>query len=226
MFDRFKLIIGDNINILKYKKVLLVGLGGVGGQTFESLVRCGFFNICVIDFDKVDLTNLNRQVLAYKKTIGLDKVDVALNMALSINPDINISFHKVFLEKSNISIILDEKPDFVIDACDSILTKELIIKTCLKNNIPFISVMGTGNKMHPEMLEICDIRKTSYDPIAKKIRKMVNDEKIRGKVPVIYSKEVPLIRGKVGSTAFVPGCAGLMATSYVVNSLLGGLNEK
>ena len=86
--------------------------------------------------------------------------------------------------------------------------------------------MGTGNKMHPEMLEICDIRKTSYDPIAKKIRKMVNDEKIRGKVPVIYSKEVPLIRGKVGSTAFVPGCAGLMATSYVVNSLLGGLNEK
>ena len=99
------------------------------------------------------------------------------------------------------------------------------MKNCLNKNIKFISVMGTGNKMHPELLEITDIRKTSYDPIAKIIRKMVKDEKINKKIPVVFSKEKPLVKGKVGSTAFVPSVAGLMAVSYVVQKLLEEENE-
>ena len=104
-------------------------------------------------------------------------------------------------------------------------TKKIIIKKCIKENIPFISVMGTGNKMHPELLEVTDIRKTEYDPIAKIIRKMVKDEKINKKVPVVFSKEKPLVKGRIGSNSFVPATAGLLATSYVINKLLEEKHE-
>lgn len=220
MFERLEILIGSKINILKNKTVMVIGLGGVGGHAFESLVRSGIGHIIVIDSDKIDITNLNRQALAYIKTVGTPKVDIAQNIANQINENCQITKYQIFLDESNIDEIFNQKIDFVIDAIDTINTKKLIIKKCLKENIPFISVMGTGNKMHPEMLEISDIAKTSYDPIAKIIRKMIKDEKINKKVPVIYSKEKPLIKGKVGSNAFVPATAGLLATSYVINKLL------
>ena len=220
MFERLEILIGSKINILKNKTVMVVGLGGVGGHAFESLVRSGIGHIIVIDSDKIDITNLNRQALAYIKTVGTPKVDIAQNIANQINENCQITKYQTFLDETNIDEIFNQKIDFVIDAIDTINTKKLIIKKCLKENIPFISVMGTGNKMHPEMLEISDITKTSYDPIAKIIRKMIKDEKINKKVPVIYSKEKPLIKGKVGSNAFVPATAGLLATSYVINKLL------
>lgn len=218
MFDRLELLIKDKINILKNKTVLVIGLGGVGGNAFISLVRSGIGKIIVADNDKVDITNLNRQALAYQNTIGKYKTDVALKLAKNINPDCQIITIKEFVDENNIEKILDIKIDFVIDAIDTINTKKLIIKNCLKRNIPFISAMATGNKMHPELLEISDIRKTSYDPIAKILRKDLKNEK--GKIPTIYSKEKPLIEGKVGSTSFVPPVAGLLATSYAINKLL------
>lgn len=220
MFDRLEILIGDKINLLKNKTVMVIGLGGVGGHAFESLVRSGVENIIVIDNDTFDITNLNRQALAYQNTIGKSKVDVASTIAQNINPNCKITKYELFLDKDNIDLVFNGKIDFVIDAIDTIETKKLIIKKCLKENILFISVMGTGNKMHPELLEIADIRKTEYDPIAKIIRKMVNDEKIKGKVPVIFSKEQPLIKGKVGSNAFVPASAGLLAASYVIGKML------
>lgn len=224
MFDRLKLLIGD-INFLKNKTILVIGLGGVGGHAFEALVRSGIQNITVIDSDTIEITNLNRQVLAYQSTIGQSKVEVAETLAKNINPKCQVKKIKTFLNENNIQDIFLEKFDFVIDAVDTLKTKKLIIKTCLEKEIPFISVMGTGNKMHPELLEITDIRKTTYDPIAKIIRKMIKDENIKGKVPVIYSKEKPIIKNKVGSTAFVPASAGLMATSYVINKLLEDKHE-
>ena len=218
MFDRLKLLI--DIDRLKNKTILVIGLGGVGGHAFESLIRSGIENIIVIDNDKIDITNLNRQTLAHQNTIGQYKTDIAKKLAYNINPNANIKTYQIFLDKNNIDEVFSNKIDFVIDAIDTIETKKLIIKTCLKEKTPFISVMGTGNKMHPELLEISDIRKTEYDPIAKIIRKMVKEEKIKEKIPVIYSKEKPIIKGKVGSSAFVPPTAGLIAASYVVNKIL------
>jgi tRNA A37 threonylcarbamoyladenosine dehydratase len=220
MFDRLEIIIQDKINILKSKTVLLIGLGGVGGSAFEALVRSGIGKIIVIDNDTFDITNLNRQALAYQNTISQDKVLIAQQTARNINPNCQIIPIKEFINEENINQIFEYKIDFIIDAIDTVNTKKLIIKNCLIKNIPFISVMGTGNKMRPELLEITDIRKTSYDPIARIIRKMIKDEKINKKVPVVYSKEKPLVKGKVGSTAFVPPTAGMLAASYVINKLI------
>ena len=224
MFDRLKLLI--DIDKLKDKTVLVIGLGGVGGHAFESLIRSSIENIIIIDSDQIDITNLNRQILAYQNTVGEYKVDIAKKIALNINPNINIKTYKLFLDESDIDEIFLNKIDFVIDAIDTINSKKLIIKKCLKEKIPFISVMGTGNKMKPELLEISDIRKTEYDPIAKKIRKMIKEENIKGKVPVVFSKEKPVIKSKVGSNAFVPAAAGLIAASYVINKLLEEENGK
>lgn len=220
MFDRLKIIIGDRADFFNDKTVLLFGLGGVGGSAFEALVRMGIGKIIIVDNDVFDITNLNRQALSFRRVIGKNKVDVAKKIALEINPLCEVVSYKIFADESNIEKILDNKIDFVIDAIDTVNTKKLIIKFCLKKKIKFISVMGTGNKVHPEMLEIADVRKTSYDPIAKIIRKMVKEDKIYGKIPVVFSKEKPLVKGKVGSTSFVPPSAGLMADSYVFRLLL------
>lgn len=225
MFGRLEILIGKKINILKSKTVMVIGLGGVGGHAFDSLVRSGIENIIVIDNDIIDITNLNRQTLAYQNTIGKPKVEIANERAKNINPNCQITPLKTFLSEENIPKVFNRKIDFVIDAIDTINTKKAIIKKCIKENIPFVSIMGTGNKMHPELLEITDIRKTEYDPVAKIIRKMIKDEKIKAKVPVVFSKEIPLVKGKVGSSAFVPATAGLLATSYVINKLLEETHE-
>ena len=225
MFGRLEILIGKKINILKSKTVMVIGLGGVGGHAFDSLVRSGIENIIVIDNDIIDITNLNRQTLAYQNTIGKPKVEIANERAKNINPNCQITPLKTFLSEENIPKVFNRKIDFVIDAIDTINTKKAIIKKCIKENIPFVSIMGTGNKMHPELLEITDIRKTEYDPVAKIIRKMIKDEKIKAKVPVVFSKEIPLVKGKVGSNAFVPATAGLLATSYVINKLLEETHE-
>lgn len=225
MFERLELLIGNKIDILKNKTVMVIGLGGVGGHAFEALVRSGIQNIIVIDSDEIDITNLNRQDLAYLNTVGKPKAEIAEKLAMQINPNCHIQKYQTFLNEENIDNVFQNKLDFVIDAIDTIETKKLIIKKCLKENIPFISVMGTGNKMHPELLEIADIRKTEYDPIAKIIRKMIKEEKINKKVPVVFSKEKPIIKGKVGSNAFVPASAGLLAASFVINKLLEEKHE-
>ncbi len=220
MFERLETLIGSKINLLQNKTVMVVGLGGVGGHAFESLVRSGIENIIVVDSDTIELSNLNRQALAFQNTIGIPKTQIAVHLAKNINPNCHIISYQIFLTEENIDSIFNQKIDFVIDAIDTIKSKKILIKTCLKKNIPIISVMGTGNKMHPELLEIKDIRQTTYDPIAKIIRKMVKEEKISQKIPVVFSTEKPLIQGKVGSNAFVPATAGLLASSYVINKLL------
>ena len=220
MLDRLEILIGDKVNLLKEKTILLFGLGGVGGHAFEALVRSGIGKVIVVDNDSFDITNLNRQALANLNTIGKDKVMVAKKWAKQINPDCEVIPICEFIDYTNIDEVLNYKIDFVIDAIDTVNTKKLIIKKCVQANIPFISVMGTGNKMHPELLKIADIRQTEYDSIAKILRKMVKDENIKQKIPVIFSKEKLNIKGKVGSNAFVPATAGLLAVSYVINKML------
>ena len=225
MFDRLEILIGDKINILKNKTVMIIGLGGVGGNAFETIVRSGVENIIVVDNDIVDITNLNRQALAFNWSLNKSKVEVAEIIAKQINQKCKIKKIKLFLNEENIDEVYNNKIDFVIDAIDTVNSKKLIIKKCIQKKIPFISVMGTGNKMHPELLEITDIKKTEYDPIARIIRKMINDNQIKEKVPVIYSKEKPLLKGKIGSNAFVPSTAGILAASYAINKMLEDANE-
>lgn len=223
MFDRLKLLIGEN-NFLKIQntKVLVVGIGGVGGELVVSLIRSGIKNIVIIDFDKIDITNINRQVVAYQSTIGKKKVDVLENIILNINPSCEVKKYDVYLNKDNIKDIFDrELPNFIIDCCDSKETKKEIIKESLNRDIPFISSMGTGNKFNPSDLEITDIRKTKNDPLARIFRKWVKDEKINKKIPVLCSKEVPVHTGKiVASNSFVPNSAGLLIASYVIKKII------
>lgn len=224
MFDRLELLIGrDNLEIIKTKKILVVGVGGVGGSVITSLVRSGIENITVIDFDKVDITNLNRQMVAYHSTIGKKKVDVIEDIIKDINPKCIVNKYDLFLDKDNIDEIFDRvTPDFIIDCCDSKETKKEIIKKALSTNTPFISSMGTGNRLDPSKLEIMDIRKTEGDPLARIMRKWVNDEKIKEKIPVLCSKEIPLYKGTtVASSAFVPNSAGLLISSYVIRKIIG-----
>ena len=223
MFDRLELLIGsDNLNKIEDKTVLIVGVGGVGGHAATSLARSGIKNIIIIDFDKVDITNINRQIIAYHSTIGLKKVDVLEKMLLDINPNMNIIKYDTFLNNENINTIFDRhKIDYIIDACDSINTKKDIISYSLANNIKFISSMGTGNRMDPTKLEIMDLRKTNNDPIARILRKWAKDNKINKKIPVLCSLEVPKKVGNVvSSNSFVPSTAGFIITSYVIRDII------
>lgn len=224
MFDRLELMIGkDNLSKIQNSKVLIVGIGGVGGECALSLVRSGIKDIVVIDFDTVDITNINRQALAFHSTIGKKKVDVFESMSSDINPSVNVSKYDLYLDQYNIKEILDkEKPSFIIDCCDSKETKKEIIKESLQRKIPFISSMGTGNKLDPSLLKIMDIRKTSNDPLARIFRKWVKDNNIKDKIPVLCSLEVPLHVGKtVSSNSFVPNSAGLLIASYVIRKIIG-----
>lgn len=223
MFERLKLLIGeDNFNKISETLVLVVGVGGVGGYTVTSLVRSGVKNIIIIDYDIVDITNINRQIIAYHSTIGKKKVDVLEKMLLDINPEVNVIKYDMFLNKDNVSEIFDKyNIDYVVDACDSIPTKCSIIEYCLNKDIKMISSMGTGNKLDPTKLEITDIRRTINDPVARKIRKWVKDNKITKKIPVLCSGEVPKKVGKiVSSNSFVPASAGLIITSHIINDII------
>lgn len=222
MLDRFELLVGkENVDKLKKKTVLILGLGGVGGQVAESLIRSGIANFIIIDFDKIELTNLNRQIFTNINNIGKKKAEELKERMLSINPNANIKAIESFIDETNIEDLFLNKIDFFIDACDSIKTKKLVIDNCISKNIDFITCMGTGNRLDPSLLKIKKIENTSYDPVAKIIRKHCKDMKYKNKVICLCSEETPLKTGKkIGSTSFVPPAAGLLISSYVVKHLI------
>ena len=219
-FSRLEKVIGkENLNNLKNKSVLILGCGGVGGYVVESLARSGIGTLILVDFDVIDESNINRQIIALDSTIGKNKVDVFEERIKDINKDCKVIKINKFIDENNINEVFDYNIDFFVDACDAVPTKKAVIKECLKRKIKFISSMGTGNKLDPSKLEITDIRKTVNDPLARIIRKFVKDEKINSKILVLSSKEVPIKTGEStpGSTAFVPSSAGLLISSYIVN---------
>lgn len=224
MFDRFEKVIGStNLNKIKEKTVMVIGIGGVGGYVVEGLVRSGISNIIIIDHDVVDITNKNRQIIALDSTIGKKKVDIMKERILDINKNCKVEVLDIFLNESNTEETINKyHPDYIVDACDTISTKKEIILASLKYDINFISCMGTGNKLDPTKLMVSDIRKTSYDPLAKILRKWIKDEKIIGKIPVLWSDEKPveLHDRTPGSTSFVPSTAGLIIASYVINDII------
>lgn len=222
-FERLNLLLSEKqINKLKDTTVLVIGLGGVGSYVVESLIRLNIKKIIIVDNDVIDITNLNRQLMTNLNNVGNKKTEEIYLRIKSINPYIEVVKIDSYITKENIDILFKEKIDYLVDACDTIETKKELIRQCIDKNIKMISCMGTGNKLDASLLTICDIRKTSYDPIAKIIRKMVKDERINKKIPVIYSTEKP-IKGlnKIGSTSYVPATAGLLCTSYIVNDIVG-----
>ena len=222
MYERIIKLIGkENLNKIKNKTVCIVGLGGVGGFATEAIVRSGVGNVIIVDYDRIDISNLNRQIITNQNNIGKSKVQEMKKRIKSINPNCNITIIEEKIDSNNINLIFQNKIDYLIDACDTITTKEALIIECTKRKIKIISSMGTGNKLNPTLLEICDIRKTSYDPIAKKIRKFVADNKIKDKIPVVYSKEQnPKFQGNIPSMIFVPATAGLLLANYVIRDII------
>ena len=226
-FKRLEMLIGkDNLNILKNKSVLILGVGGVGGYVAEALARSNIGTLILVDYDIVDVTNINRQIIALESTIGKKKVDVLEERIKDINSGCKIIKINKFIHLNNLEDLFKYNIDFFVDACDTVTTKKEVIKKCLDKDIDFISSMGTGNKLDPSKLEIIDIRKTVNDPLARILRKFIKDEKINKKVMVLSSKELPIKTGErtPGSTAFVPSSAGLLIASYIIRKFIN--NEK
>lgn len=221
MFERVISLIGnEKFKKLESIKVLIVGCGGVGGYALETLVRSGITNIDIIDFDVIDITNLNRQIITNKENIGIKKVLAAKNRVLSINPNLNINTYEIFLDKDNIDDILKNNYDYIIDACDNVDTKIELIKRSVKNNYKLISSMGTAKKMDPTKLSITTLDKTNYDKLAKVIRKKVKDLKINKKINVVSSTEEVIKCDILGSFMMVPATAGILCAKYVIDDVI------
>lgn len=244
-FSRTELVIGkEGVEKLNNTKVAIFGLGGVGSFVLEGLVRAGIGNFVLIDDDKICLTNLNRQILATRKTVGQPKVEVAKQRILDINPNANVEIHQEFFMPETEGI-LDNSIDYIVDCIDTVTAKIELVVRADKLNIPIISCMGTGNKLDPTRFEVTDIYKTSVCPLAKVMRKELRSRGIK-KLKVVYSKEEPVrlnettensckhncicpsgtkrkctIRNQVpGSVSFVPSVAGLIIAGEVVKSIL------
>lgn len=213
----------ENILKLQSANIIVFGLGGVGSYVVEGLVRAGVQNICIVDKDVVDITNINRQLIATNQTVGKDKVDAEEERILQINPHAKVIKIKEFVNDSNIQKIMEAYShiDYVVDAIDTVASKLEIIKYCSYNNINVISSMGTGNKLDASKFEITDIFKTSVCPLAKVMRKELKKLNINS-LTVLYSKEEPIKTDLrvPASISFVPSVAGLLISGKVVKDLI------
>ena len=244
-FSRTQLLIGkDNMERLKNARVAVFGIGGVGGYTVEALARSGVGTLDLIDDDKVCLTNLNRQILATRKTIGKYKVDVAKERILDINPDAVVNTYKTFFMPDTAEQFDFSQYDYVVDAIDTVTGKIQLVMQAQESGVPIISSMGAGNKMDAAAFEVADIYKTSVCPLAKVMRRELKKRGVK-KLKVVYSKEKPLTpiddmeiscknhcvcppgtersctqrRQIPGSNAFVPSVVGLIIAGEIIKDL-------
>ena len=230
-FSRLELLIGtDALAKLKTKKVAVFGLGGVGGNVCDGLVRSGITNIAIIDNDSVTISNINRQLIANVETIGLAKTDVMEKHLKSLNPEVKVDKYKMFYLPQNSDNFDFASFDYVVDAIDTVSAKIDIVLKCHELNIPVISAMGCGNRLDPLKLVVADLFKTENDPLAKVMRYELRKRNIK-KLKVVYSKE-PAIKPETiseedspkraipGSSAFVPPVAGILIAKEVIFDLL------
>lgn len=228
-FTRTEKLIGkENVERIHTKKVAIFGLGGVGSFVMEGLARAGIENFILVDKDEIDITNLNRQIIATHKTIGKPKVEVAKNRILEINPNARVEiFQEFFMPETH--GILDDTIDYIVDCVDTVTAKIELVVRANEMNIPIMSSMGTGNKLDPTKFEITDIYKTSVCPLAKVMRKELKNRGIK-KLKVIYSKEKPIAINNSnetnskkitpGSVSFVPSVAGLIIAGEVIKDII------
>lgn len=228
-FIRTEALIGkDKLNRLSESKVAVFGVGGVGSFTAEALVRSGLGEIILIDYDIIDISNINRQIHANTKTIGMAKVEVMRSRLLDINPDLNITIYKEKYNEDTRGKLLKKDYDYIVDAIDMVSSKLDLITSAKEMGIKIISSMGAGNKLSPTMLRIGDIYETSICPLAKVMRRELRKRKV-DTLKVIWSPEIPIKpimeldanrRASPGSVSFVPSVAGLIIASEVVKDLI------
>ncbi len=223
-WDRLEKLMGSlEVSRLKTKRVLIVGLGGVGGYVVEGLIRSGIFDFTIVDGDCIEESNLNRQIIALEENIGLEKAALMKERILAINSHAVVDSRVLFVDENNIDDLFMKKYDYVVDACDTIKTKKLLIEKCLTQDIPLISCMGTARKKDSRELEIVEIQKTSYDPLSRVIRNYMRKTFPNKKLMVLSSKEVP--KGvssdkSLASCVFVPAVAGLLIAQFVIEELV------
>lgn len=246
-FSRCELLIGaENLDKLKNSKVAVFGVGGVGSYVVEALVRSGVGHLVLIDDDCVCLTNINRQLLATRKTVGKPKVEVMRDRVLEINPNCEVTIFQKFYMPETADEMIDKSYSYIVDAIDTVTAKIDLVMKANEFGIPIISALGAGNKMDPTKFEVSDIFKTTYDPLAKVVRKELRNRGIK-KLKVVYSKEEPIkpietdscscssgcicpkgstrsctVKHQIpGSMAFVPSVMGLIIAGEVVKDLIG-----
>ena len=231
-FSRTEMLIGnEGMKKLNDAKVAIFGIGGVGSFVCEGLARSGIGNFILVDYDKIDESNINRQLIATVKTIGKYKVDLMKERILEINPNANVEVYKEFYMSDSKTDIITKDLSYAVDCVDTIMAKIAIICNCNAIDVPVISSMGTGNKLDPSMFEVADIYETSVCPLARIMKKDLRKRNIE-KLKVVYSKENPINTNdcainqnrkyKVkGSISFVPSVAGLIIAGEVIKDIAG-----
>ncbi len=210
------------VDKLTNSSVIVFGCGGVGGFTIEALARAGIGKLTVVDNDTVNESNINRQIIATRKTIGQLKTETVRDRIADINPDCCVECISVFADKGNIKeIINNANPDFIVDAIDSVTSKLIIAEYAAEKNIPIIASMGTGNKLDPERLKIADISKTHTCPLARVMRRELGLRGIKH-LTVLFSDEPPVRVGSrtPASISFVPSAAGLIIAGHVIRNII------
>ena len=220
--DRLTILIGEQgVDRLAAAKVAVVGLGGVGGQAAEAIARSFVGSLVLVDGDKVNASNCNRQILASAKTVGKEKALVAADRVKEINPDVKVLARPLFVTAENVASLPIWDADCVVDAIDDVDAKVALIKEARARGVKIVSSMGAANRFDPMAFKVADISETHTCPLAKKIRKLLAEQGITKGVTVVYSTEKPLsFGGALGSNAFVPPAAGLLVASAAVNLLL------
>lgn len=224
--QRLQLLLGpEAVNKIENSSVAVIGLGGVGSHAVEALARCGINNITIVDPDRVEKSNLNRQLPALNSTINMFKTDVIAERLKDINPYMNIRSFTCSYEPLTSEKILGGKLDYVVDAIDSLPAKIHLIKTCLDKKIPIVSSMGMANRTNPLLLKIGDIKETTVCPVAKKVRKELRSCGIETGLKVVFSTEIPVKTydknpGSLGSIVFLPGIAGYLLANLVIEMII------
>ncbi len=225
-FSRTSMLIGENaLKKLASSRVAVFGIGGVGSYVVEALARSGVGTLDLIDSDMVNITNINRQIIATHDTVGLSKVEVAKERVMSINPSAEVNIHNVFYLPENAEQFDFSQYDYIVDAVDTVTAKIDIIIKANEKNVPIISSMGTGNKLNPTMFQIADIYSTTVCPLARVMRRELKKRGVNS-LKVLYSTEEPKIPDMQGeervpsSIAFVPSVAGLIIAGEVIKDLI------
>lgn len=232
-FSRTELLIGEEgLQRLRHATVMILGVGGVGSHCIEALARSGVGKLILVDNDTVSLTNINRQSIAYHSTVGRYKTHVMKERIADICPQTEVITYELFILPENMEQIFEQRPDYIIDAIDTVTAKIALVEKALELDIPIVSSMGTGNKLHGELFEITDISKTSVCPLCKVMRKELRARGIYH-LKVVYSREKPIDvsqrttdeekgsrRSLPGSVSFVPPIAGLLIAGEVIRELM------
>ena len=221
--SRLESLVGS-LNIEKIKKlnVLVLGLGGVGGYSVETLIRCGIERITLVDGDTIKPSNINRQIIATSKNNNKYKTKEWKKRIKLINPNAKVNIINTMINEDNIEVLFSEKYDYIIDCCDTSRVKILLVNLCYEKGIKLVSSMGMANKIDASKIHISTLDKTNTDPLARKIRSELKgkDKELMKNVTVVYSEEKSINNTMLGSTAFVPSVAGIYITNFIINDVI------